>query len=178
MEKDTRSIPKKEKEPVTALTGENTEPSTALTDGNIEPLKGKETLPEELYGVLAELLNRKNNIAVLNSIRGEYGVLNCLIEMEEGLSAGELGRRLHVVPGRMADILKSLEAKQLINRRRDDEDKRVVKVTITEEGREVSREKREEIHQEYEGLFRLLGEEDVKELIRLLKIVLSYYPER
>lgn len=167
MEKDIRAIP------VT-----KNEQAAALTDGNTEQLTEKETLPEELYGVLAALLNRKNNIAVLDSIRGEYGVLNCLMEMEEGLSAGELGKRLHVVPGRMADILKSLEAKHLINRRRDDEDKRVVKVTITEEGREVSREKREEIHQEYEGLFRLLGEEDVKELIRLLKIVLSYYPER
>ncbi len=138
----------------------------------------KEKLPEELYGVLADLLNRKNNIAVLDSIRGEYGVLNCLVEETEGLSAGELGKRLHVVPGRMADILKSLEGKGLIQRQRDEEDRRVVRVTITEEGRQVSLEKREEIHVEYEGLFRLLGEKDVEELIRLLKIVLSYYPDR
>ena len=31
-------------------------------------------LPEQLYGVLAELLNRKSNVEVINSIRGEYGV--------------------------------------------------------------------------------------------------------
>ena len=36
----------------------------------------KDNLPEKLYGVLAELLNRKSNIAILDSIRGEYGVLN------------------------------------------------------------------------------------------------------
>ena len=117
-------------------------------------------------------------MVVLDSIRGEYGVLNCLMELEDGASAGELGKRLHVVPGRMADILKSLESKQLIIRNRDENDRRIVKVTITEEGKRASKVKRAEIHEEYEGLFRLLGEKDVKELIRLLKIVLSYYPDK
>lgn len=137
-----------------------------------------ENLPEELYGVLADLLNRKNNIAVLDSIRGEYGVLNCLSDCDEGYSAGELCRRLHVVPGRMADILKRLEQKELIERTRMEDDRRVVKAHITEKGRQMSLEKREEIHRDYEGLFRVLGESDVRELIRLLKIVLSYYPDK
>ena len=136
-----------------------------------------ENLPEELYGVLADLMIRKNNIAVFDSIRGEYGVLNCLCEHEEGFSASELCGRLHVVPGRMADILKSLEQKQLIERIRTKEDRRVVKAFITEPGRQASKVKREEIRKEYEGLFKILGEKDVRELIRLLKIVLSYYPD-
>ena len=138
----------------------------------------KEKLPEALYGVLAELLNRKSNIAVLDSIRGEYGVLNCLNDMEErGASAGELCRRLHVVPGRMADILKRLEEKELIVRSKDEADRRVVRASITEKGRQLSNERRMEISKEYKGLFDILGENDVRELIRLLKIVLAYYPE-
>ncbi|MBQ3692734.1 MAG: MarR family transcriptional regulator [Clostridia bacterium] len=135
------------------------------------------TLPEELYSVLADFLNKKNNIEVLNSIRGEYGVLNCLIDMEDGASAGELGKKMHVVPGRVADILNSLEQKELIVRSRCESDRRVVKAHITEKGRQVSLEKRNEIHNNYKGLFQILGEKDVKELIRLLKIVLSYYPD-
>ncbi|MBQ2152818.1 MAG: MarR family transcriptional regulator [Clostridia bacterium] len=135
------------------------------------------TLPEELYSVLADFLNRKNNIEVLNSIRGEYGVLNCLMDMENGASAGELGKRLHVVPGRIADILNRLEQKELIVRERNEEDRRVVNAKITEKGRQVSIEKRAEIHNDYKGLFKILGEDDVRELIRLLKIVLSYYPD-
>ena len=137
-----------------------------------------ENLPEELYGVLADLLNRKNNIEVINSIRGEYGVLNYLCDHEEGVSAGDLGKALHVVPGRMADILKSLEQKELIVRLRDGSDRRVVKAAVTEKGRQVSLEKRRDIRDEYEGLFRILGENDVRELIRLLRIVLSYYPDK
>ena len=134
-------------------------------------------LPEELYNVLSDFLNQKNNIDVLNSIRGEYGVLNCLIDMEEGASAGELGKKLHVVPGRIADILNRLEQKELIVRERSESDRRVVKAYITDKGREISIEKRTEIHNNYKGLFKILGEKDVKELIRLLKIVLSYYPD-
>ena len=141
-------------------------------------MKRKKELSEELYEVLAELLNRKNNILVLDSIRGEYGVLNCLADSESGLSAGELSQYLNVVPGRMADILKGLEQKNLIVRSRDETDRRIVNVTITEEGRTVSRRKREEIHREYEGLFKILGEKDIKEFIRLLKIVLAYYPDK
>ena len=135
------------------------------------------TLPEELYSVLADFLNRKNNIEVLNSIRGEYGVLNCLMDMENGASAGELGKKLHVVPGRIADILNRLEQKELIVRERNEDDRRVVNAKITEKGRQVSIEKRAEIHNDYKGLFKILGEDDVRELIRLLKIVLSYYPD-
>ena len=134
-------------------------------------------LPEKLYEVLAELLNNKSNIAFLDSIRGEYGVLNCLISMNDGASAGELSRKLHVVPGRTADILNSLEQKEYIVRRRDNKDRRVVKAHITEKGRQISKERREAIHREYEGLFNILSENDVKELIRLLRILLSYYPK-
>ena len=138
----------------------------------------KEKLPEELYNVLADLLNRKSNIAILDSIRGEYGVLNCLCELEEGASAGELCRRLHVVPGRMADILKRLEEKELIVRSRNETDRRVVRAQITDKGRQVSGEKRKLIREESRGLFEKLGENDVRELIRLLRIVLAYYPEQ
>jgi len=134
-------------------------------------------LPEKLYDVLAELLNNRSNIAFLDSIRGEYGVLNCLCSMEDGASSGELSRKLHVVPGRIADILNSLEQKGLIVRKRDESDRRVVKAHITDAGIEVSRQRRKAIHDEYEGLFRILGENDVKELIRLLRILLSYYPD-
>ena len=139
--------------------------------------RNTEDLPEELYRVLAELLGRRKNIDVINSIRGEYGVLNCLCDSEEGASAGELCKKLHVVPGRMADILKSLEQKGLIVRAHAAGDRRVVKAMVTEKGREVSVVKRQEIREDYAGLFELLDENEVRELIRLLKIMLSFCPE-
>ena len=134
----------------------------------------EENLGEALYNLLAELLNRKSNRKVLDSIRGEYGVLRYLSYVEDKVTAGTLTEQLHVVPGRMTDILKSLENKQWIERRADEQDRRRIHVCITEQGRTQAKELREEISKEYQGMFRILGRDDTLELIRLLKIVLTY----
>ena len=134
----------------------------------------EENLREELYSLLAELLNRKLNRTVLDSIRGEYGVLRYLMYVEDGITAGELTSQLHVVPGRMTDILKSLESKGFILRKQGVEDRRKVIVSITDDGRQEAIKMREYISREYRGMFDILGREDTEELIRLLKIVLAY----
>lgn len=136
----------------------------------------EKNLGEQLYSLLAELLNRRINRAVQDSVRGEYGVLRHLMYVQNNVTAGTLSEQLNVVPGRMTDILKSLEGKGLIERYKDEEDKRKVKVSITEKGRLVANEKRNYIADEYEELFEILGKEDTEELIRLLKIVLAYSP--
>ena len=74
----------------------------------------------------------------------------------------------------MTDILTSLESKGLIRRVRGERDRRHVNVCITEEGKKQVMEMRQMISREYEGMFQILGPKDTEELIRLLKIVLSY----
>ncbi|MCI9079516.1 MAG: MarR family transcriptional regulator [Lachnospiraceae bacterium] len=137
--------------------------------------KSDENLGEELYNLLAEFLNRKMNRTVLDSIRGEYGVLRYLMYVQDKISAGVLTEQLHVVPGRMTDILNSLEAKGFIKRQKSEQDRRRVVVCITESGRKEACQKREYIRNEYQGLFKILGRKDTEELIRLLEIVLSYH---
>lgn len=134
----------------------------------------EEDLGDELYNLLAEFLNRRINRTVQDSIRGEYGVLRYLKYIQDNVTAGMLSEQLHVVPGRMTDILKSLENKGLIRRCRDEEDKRRVNVCITDIGKSEAEEKRKYIEDEYKGLFEILSKDDTEELIRLLKIVLSY----
>ena len=134
----------------------------------------EEDLGDELYNLLAEFLNRRINRTVQDSIRGEYGVLRYLKYIQDNVTAGMLSEQLHVVPGRMTDILKSLENKGFIRRCKDEEDKRRVNVCITDTGRSEAEEKRQYIEKEYKGLFEILSKDDTEELIRLLKIVLSY----
>jgi DNA-binding MarR family transcriptional regulator len=136
--------------------------------------KKEEDLGEELYMLLAEMLNRRVNRAVQDSVRGEYGTLHYLTYINDGESAGELSRYLHIVPGRMTDILSSLEYKGYIERRRAQEDKRRVLVYITKEGMSEEKKRRAAIRKEYQGLLTKLGRKDTLELIRLLKIMLSY----
>lgn len=136
--------------------------------------KTREDLGEELYMLLAEMLNRRVNRVVQDSIRGEYGTLHYLTYIKDGESAGELSKYLHIVPGRMTDILSSLEYKGYVERRRAAEDKRRVLVFVTKEGLREEKKRREAIRKEYKGLLEKLGRKDTMELIRLLKIMLSY----
>lgn len=134
----------------------------------------KEYLGVELYNLLADFLNSPSNRHFMDSIRGEYGVLRYLLEGDENITAGYLCEKLQVVPGRMTDILTSLENKGLIVRRKNDKDRRIVNVFITDKGREEAERKRLEIHEDYKGLSEVLGENDTRELLRLLKILLTY----
>ena len=57
------------------------------------------------------------------------------LSKEEGLSAGEIGRRIFIKPGTITGIVDRLENKGLVTRVRDNKDRRVVNVVITEAGR-------------------------------------------
>ena len=131
-------------------------------------------MSEELYNTLGELLNSKQSTEIVNSLRGEYGVLRYLVLVKNNAGATEIRKALDVVPGRMADILNSLEKKGLIERERDESDRRVVRVKITGEGVKTVAAKRDEIRAEYRGLYDLLGKKDTEDLIRLLKKVISF----
>lgn len=71
----------------------------------------EQNLGEELYNLLAELLNSKMNRTVMDSIRGEYGVLRYLCYIEDHVHAGKLTEHLRVVPGRMTDHFKQSGSK-------------------------------------------------------------------
>lgn len=135
---------------------------------------GDEDLGEELYNLLAQVLNSTTNREFFDSIRGEYGVLWYLLKSDKTVNAGDLREQLHVVPGRMTDILTALEKKGFITRNKDENDRRVVNVELTESGEEEALRRRQAIHEKYSGLFNIMTYEETKELIRLLNILLTY----
>jgi len=61
--------------------------------------------------------------------------------LEEGspMKVTELARRMYLHPATMVGLLDRLEAKSLVQRSRSDKDRRVVHITITEQGRELVR---------------------------------------
>ncbi|MEW5735307.1 MAG: MarR family transcriptional regulator [Thermodesulfobacteriota bacterium] len=56
---------------------------------------------------------------------------------EDQLSAGEIGRRIFMKPGTVTGVMDRLESKGLVARVRNSPDRRVVRVTITEDGRRM-----------------------------------------
>jgi DNA-binding MarR family transcriptional regulator len=65
------------------------------------------------------------------------------IGAEDEITVGELARQAEVTPATITGMLDGLERDEMVVRRRSDEDRRVVLVTLTDQGRELLNEKRE-----------------------------------
>ena len=97
----------------------------------------------------------------------KYFILHVLAR-EGGISQGEIGRLYGVDPSRVTRLAKQLEAEGLIERTRDPEDNRVVRMHLTSEGRRAFEmaSQRGEVFKN--RVRRALNEEEHKELRRLL----------
>ena len=91
---------------------------------------------------------------------------------ERTVSVGHLGKRLHLDSGTLTPLLKKLEAKGLVTRRRSQEDERRLDVTVTEKGMAL-RERAEGVPECVASRINLAPQE-VVEMRRLLdKIIVS-----
>lgn len=134
-----------------------------------QTVKGPDAISEELYAAVANLGRDREQKIVTASASGEEGLLHYLAYKHGGVYSGVLKDQLGVGSGRMADILRRLEEKELIVRSEDTEDSRRVVVHITELGRERAVSMNQRVLAWYGRLHEYLGEEDSRELIRLLK---------
>ena len=97
----------------------------------------------------------------------KYFILHVLAG-EAGISQGEIGRLYGVDPSRITRLAKQLETEELIERTRDPEDNRVVRMSLTSEGRrafEMASEKGEVFKDRVRSA---LSEEEHRELRGLL----------
>jgi DNA-binding MarR family transcriptional regulator len=73
-------------------------------------------------------------------------VLDALAE-QDGLTPGQLARLLQVAGPTAVKMAQRMEANGLVSRRRDDPDERLVRVYLTERGREIQRPIAKEIRE-------------------------------
>jgi DNA-binding MarR family transcriptional regulator len=97
----------------------------------------------------------------------KYFILHVLAE-EGGISQGEIGRLYGVDPSRVTRLAKQLEGEGLIERTRDSEDNRVVRMHLTSEGRRAFEMAAERSEAFKNRVRRALSEEEHRELRRLL----------
>lgn len=94
-----------------------------------------------------------------------------------GVRPGELARALRFTPSALSQVLKSLEAKGLIERRRAEGDSRAVEVMLTGAGARAV----EQIHalrnEQWNLLFDYLGDEDVAHLMRIAERICAFREE-
>ena len=130
-------------------------------------------IAEELTRLHYENLCEINRLGSMVSNRGEDGVVLCLHASERALLAGELGDQTGLSTGRIANILRQLEAKGLVRRLQDELDHRRVHVSLTEQGREYACGLKDSAVRAYGELLESLGTNDASEFLRIVRKCIS-----
>ncbi len=102
------------------------------------------------------------------SLKGENLLLMILNDLGGSGTPGKIIERLDFTGARLSAVIKSLESKGLVERRKNSDDKRSTIVAITAEGREHYIRLRAEIISNALTIIEQLGEEDVREFLRLI----------
>ncbi len=133
----------------------------------------REKLAEELLSTF-ENINTENIINRLKlSVKGENAVLFLLHEHGGISTPGKLSEHIDFTAARLSAIIKSLESKGLVERNRNSEDKRSTTVILTAEGYRQFIKLRDEIVRNALTIIEQLGENDVREFLRIVKRLLD-----
>lgn len=128
-----------------------------------------------LYACAKEIVRRyKPFLDELDLTYTQYITMMVLWEEKE-MNVKELGKRLYLDSGTLTPVLKRLEQKGLVIRKRNSKDERVLMINITKEG-EALKEQAVEIPYQMAGCVKL-DREDAKELYRILHKLLGAVEE-
>lgn len=133
----------------------------------------KEALAKEILNM--HLKNAKKLVELMDVLMsaGEDGVLYLLYENNNRCTAGKLSERIGVTTGRMANILKSLEKKQYVERERDKQDKRIVYVKLMDKGIARIKEEYDKQLAMHMKFIEKLGEEDTRHFMRIIEKIVD-----
>ncbi len=111
-----------------------------------------------------------------DSMRGEPMVMRYIDTHDGRAIPNEMSKELGISTARITKVLDSLEKKEFVIRNVDPSDRRRQVISITEKGRKFNRARNKEIVDECIHLMNYLGEEDSKELIRIMGRLTEYQP--
>ncbi len=135
-------------------------------DKNYDALKLENQICFPLYACSREIIKQyKPFLDEIDLTYTQYIAMMVLWE-HQSVTVKELGQYLFLDSGTLTPLLKKMEAKGIISRRRDQEDERSLIVSLTKEG-EALKERAVEVPQKMAQCVRLAPEE-AKELYRLL----------
>ncbi|HHW45503.1 MAG TPA: MarR family transcriptional regulator [Clostridiales bacterium] len=120
-------------------------------------------IPQPLLGL------RPNEIGLL------YFLSHHLKSAPGGLTVSYISSKLSVTRSAITQLINRLERLGLINRQADSADRRHVRVTLTEKAHGTLKTLQGMLAEQTSGLVEYLGENDTKELIRLLNKISDYY---
>ncbi len=105
---------------------------------------------------------------------GGKGIVAYLSFVKDDVLVGELVEKLQLSSGRVAIALNMLEEKGLVVREKEKEDKRKVKVRVTEKGKKLAEETKTMLLDQLTSVLKGLGEVDASEFLRLHRKIIEY----
>ena len=146
-----------------------------MSEATFDPLKLENQVCFPLYACARETIKLyKPFLDKLELTYTQYITMMVLWEGKE-VTVKELGDRLYLDSGTLTPLLKKLEEKGLVDRRRSTVDERNLLVSITEKGQAL-RQEAEYIPAEMAKCL-VLDKEETKELYRLLYKMLTFLSE-
>jgi DNA-binding MarR family transcriptional regulator len=111
----------------------------------------------------------------------ELLVLNCIYHEETadspGINVSKISNILKVTSPTITQMVNCLEAKGLVGRSIDKEDRRGVRVSLTDHGACIIKKATADLLTSFNELVEYLGEDNSKKLIELLSSVFTYFNE-
>ena len=125
-------------------------------------------LTNEIMNAMQKLMQGRAQKKMDVFLKGEDYVLQYLACSNNFSLPGEISEAMGVSTARIAATLNSLEGKGLISRQIDSSDRRRILVEITEDGKALARQKKQDVFKKTEQMLIALGEADSKHLLRIM----------
>ena len=111
-------------------------------------------------------------------MRGEMNALHMLHHNPAGMTPTALARACQVSTARITKTIDQLEGRGLVARQPSPKDRRSVTVRLTDEGETEVERRFEKVNEYIAKVLRELGEEDARELVRLIGRLAQVMPAR
>lgn len=110
--------------------------------------------------------------------QSELVVLMCLYKSNEELKISDISKRLQVKLPTVTQLVNKLVDNNLVEKKVDENDKRIVRIILTKKGLEVSEETASKFKTRYKNLVDYLGKEDSEQFLRIMLRVNEYYEDQ
>ena len=137
-------------------------------------------LTRDLFQIMKQFPRPKLKQSSIDGLtRSEYELLVMLVMSLEGdkkaFTVTEISNLLQITPAGVTHLINPLEETGYIERLQDPNDRRIVRIGLTQKGTQVAEALISEVRENLIGLVNHLGEEDSKTLIRLMSKSIEFF---
>lgn len=138
------------------------------------------TLTRELFQLMKQFPRPKLKQSSVDGLtRSEYELLVMLVMSLDGekkaFTVTEISGLLQITPAGVTHLINPLEKAGYIERLHDQNDRRIVRIGLTDKGAQVAETLISEVRENLIGLVNYLGEEDSRTLIRLMSRSIEFF---